>query len=108
MKINKYHIELPLTHVENKVAPVYDPSREHPTPEQLLLREALNVLSDKQRDIWELWNYDKLTQDEIAKKVKMHQPHVAREIKKIEAMIAKWVKSNIGAYKLLKSDLGPK
>lgn len=83
----------------------YDVNSEHPTPEQLLVREAVRFLTPKQRKVWEFYNYDKLTQDEIANKLNIAQPVVARHIKACEKRIAKWCQSNMGAYKLLKGDL---
>ncbi len=84
----------------------YDKNSEHPTPEQLLIREAIKWLTPKQRKVWEYHNYDRLTQDEIAKKLGIAQQVVGRHIKACESRIAKWVRSNMGAYNLLKSDLG--
>src|ERR1035437_2191896 len=88
------------------VAPEYDRASEHPTPEQLLMREAAKYLTPKQKKVWELHNYDRFTQDEIAGKLKISQPVVAKHIKAIEKRIAKWVKGNMGAYELLKADYG--
>lgn len=77
----------------------------HPTPEQLLMREALKILEPKQLKVWEMWNYNRLTQDEIAKEFKVSRQAIAKQIKVIEGLLAKWVKSNMGAYQLLKGDL---
>ena len=82
----------------------YDSSSEHPTPEQLLVREAVKFLTPKQKKVWELYNYDRLTQDEIAKKLGVRQQTIQESIKGIEHRIAKWVKSNMGAYNLLKKE----
>jgi DNA-directed RNA polymerase specialized sigma subunit len=82
----------------------YETSSEHPTPEQLLMREAAKFLTPKQKKVWELYNYDRLTQDEMAARLGMGQANVAHSIKAIEKRIAKWVASNMGAYKLLKQD----
>jgi DNA-directed RNA polymerase specialized sigma24 family protein len=84
----------------------YDPGREHPTPEQLLIREAAKWLTTKQKRVWELHNYDKFTQDEIAKKLGVTQQAIQESVKAIEKRIAKWVKGNLGAYELLKADYG--
>ena len=84
----------------------HDSSREHPTPEQLLVREAAKWLTPKQKKVWELHNYDRFTQDEIGKKLGMTHQGVAKHIKAIEARIAKWAKGNMGAYELLKADYG--
>lgn len=84
----------------------YTPSKgqEHPTPEQLLIRQAIKYLTPKQKQVWELHNYDRLTQDEIAKKLNMKQPNVTISLKAIEKRIAKFVQHNLGAYELLKRD----
>ena len=82
----------------------YDPGAEHPTPEMLLIRQAVKFLTPKQRAVWEYHAYDKLTQDKIAKKLHKDQSTIARTIQAAERRIAKWCKSNMGAYELLKSD----
>lgn len=82
----------------------YDPNSEHPTPEQLLVREAYKVLTLKQRRVWELYNYDRLTHDEIAQTLNISRQMVGKHIRSIETKITKWMKANIGAYKLLKTD----
>ncbi len=84
----------------------YNTDSEHPTPEQLLIRQAVKFLTPKQKIVWELSNYDKLTQDDIAVKLSISQAAVSKHLSAIEKRIAKWVKSNMGAYNLLKSDLG--
>lgn len=85
-------------------APEYDEGREHPTPEQLLMRQAAKYLTPKQKKVWEMHNYDRLTQEEIATKMGISQSMVSQHIKAIEARIAKWCKANMGAYELLKHD----
>jgi RNA polymerase sigma factor (sigma-70 family) len=82
----------------------YNKDNEHPTPEQMLLRQAIKYLTPKQKVIWEYHNYDRLTQDEIASKLKMTQQGVEGHIRRIEKRIAKYCKDNLGAYELLKSD----
>lgn len=96
--------EVPLENAENIAAPEYDSHRENPTTEELFIREALKHLSKEQRVIWELYAYDKLTQDEIAKKLGKAQSSIARRITTIEKQVAKWVKNNMGAYELLKKE----
>lgn len=77
-------------------------SEEHPTTEQLMLRQALKRLTVKQAEIWNLWNYDRMTQDEIATKLNIAQPVVAKHIKAIEKKITKYCQQRIEVYKLLK------
>ncbi len=100
----KFKEELPLFHGENVAERPVDESAKHPTPEVLLIREAIKYLTPKQRKVWEYHAYDKLTQDEIAHKLKIGQPRVAKHIQAAEKRITKWCKSNMGAYELLKSD----
>ncbi len=66
-------------------------SSRHPSPEQLLLREALKRFTPKQKKIWEFHNYDRLTQDEIALKMKTSRQVIARHIKACEKKITKYV-----------------
>lgn len=83
----------------------YDPASEHSAPEVLLLREAVKYLTPKQRKVWEYHAYDKLTQDEIAQKVQTSRQMVQQHLQAAERRIAKWCKSNMGAYKLMQSSL---
>ena len=93
-----------LESLENYPAPEYDENREHPSVEEMFIRQAVKYLTPKQRAVWEYHNYDRLTQDEIAEKLHISQPVVAKHIKAIEKRIAKWCKSNEGAYKMLKAE----
>ena len=77
---------------------------EHPSVEQMFIRQAIKYLTPKQRAVWEYYNYDQLTQDEIAEKLSITHQGVAKHIKAIEKRISKWCKSNMGAYELLKKD----
>ena len=95
--------EVPLFNAENKPERPNE-GRMHPTPEQLLIREAVKRLTIKQTVVWEYYSYDRFTQDEIAKKLGITQQGVAHHIKRIEARITKWVASNAGTYALLKQD----
>lgn len=87
------------------IAKEYDPDSEHPTPEQLLVRQAVKYLTAKQRAVWEYYNYDKLTQDEIAEKLGVTQQAVTKHIQACEKRIAKYCRDNMGAYQLLKGEL---
>lgn len=84
----------------------YDEKREHPTPEQVIIREAIRRLTPKQRLIWEYYTYDQLTQDEIAVKLKISQPVVAKHIKACERSVIKYCKTNMTAYHLIRSEIG--
>lgn len=89
-------------------APEYDASSEHPTPEFMLMRQAVKYLTPKQKKVWELHNYDRLTQAEIGKKLHISQSTVAEHIAACEARITRWCKSNMGVYELLKREYGEK
>lgn len=84
--------------------PEYDTSSaEHPTPEQLLLRMAVErALMNKQRKVWEWHNYDRLTAVEIAKKLKIDPSSAARQIKTIEKQLAKWCTDHKEVYDAIK------
>ena len=86
--------------------PDNEPELRHPSPEQLMLREAVKRLTPAQKKVWDLHNFDRLTQEEIAKKLGKKRTTIQTQIGQCEKKIAKWVKNNLGAYKLLKSDLG--
>ncbi len=96
------------SHEETLVAKEGPTGNKHPTPEQLMVREAAKWLTSKQKKVWELYNYDRFTQDEIAKKLGITQQGVAKHIKAIEKRIAKWIGSNLGAYNLLKTNFEEK
>jgi RNA polymerase sigma factor (sigma-70 family) len=74
----------------------------HPSVEQTMIRMALESLTDKQRQIWDMHNYEKLTQDEIARKLGIKQQSVEQQLGSIEKKVTKWCKLNRGAYLLLK------
>jgi len=97
-------IAIDLAKQRRLIAKEYDKSSEHPTVEQMFIRQAIKFLTPKQRAVWEYHNYDRLTQDEIAEKLNITQQVVGKHIKAIEKRIAKWCKSNMGAYELLKKD----
>jgi len=89
--------------IEQEQIPVFDMGEgsKHPTVEQMFLRQAIKYLTPKQRAIWEYYNYDRLTQDDIAEKLHISQQAVAKHIKAIEKRIAKYCKDNKGAYDVL-------
>lgn len=77
--------------------------QKHPTAEQLLLRMAVEkALMNKQRKVWELYNYDRFTQAEIAKKLKCTQQAIDQQIKVIEKQLTKWIKEHSEVYEALK------
>ena len=82
----------------------YDVKTECPTPEQAMLREAVRHLTPKQRAVWELHAYDKLSERKIADKLGKRRTTIQTQIAQCEARIAKWCKANMGAYKLIKQE----
>lgn len=77
---------------------------EHPTPEQLLLRMAVDkALMNKQKKVWEMYNYDRLTHAEIAKKLKVTPSAITQQIKTIEKQLAKWISLHSEVYNTLKN-----
>ena len=82
-----------------------DSSNDNPTLEQLMLREAVKHLTPKQTKLWEMYNYDRFTQKEIAAKLKITQQAVDYQISTIETFIRNWCDSNMTAYELLKERL---
>lgn len=73
-----------------------------PKAQEILFRMAVDHLTPRQHTIWDMWNYDRLTQDEIAKRLNMKRQNVAASIAAIEERIKKFIKLNMGAYLLLK------
>lgn len=88
--------------LENIEASTYDNSSEHPTPEQLLVREALKTLTPKQTKVWQWFAYDRLTHKEIALNLGISRQAVTQMIEKIEYKVQKFCRQNRGAYMLLK------
>jgi predicted DNA-binding protein YlxM (UPF0122 family) len=75
-----------------------------PSVEELFIREAVKHLTPKQRVIWEYWNLDRLTQDEIALKVGRARTTIQSTIKQCEKSIAKWCAKHQFVYELLKTE----
>ena len=80
--------------------------RRHPKPEELMLKQALKTLTKKQIHVWELYAYDRMTLEDIAKLKRVTKQAISKQIKTIEKRIATYIKSNMGAYNLLKEELG--
>lgn len=76
----------------------------HPTPEQLFIREAVNkALMNKQKRVWEMHNFDRMTHAEIAKKLKVTSSAVTQQIKTIEKRLTKWIQQHQDVYDIIKS-----
>lgn len=76
--------------------------QEHPTPAQLLMRMAISqALMNDQRKIWELYNYDRLTHEEIAIKLKVSRQAVSKRIATIEKRLTKWMEEHQRVHEAL-------
>ncbi len=82
----------------------YDIESERATTEQIMVRQAIKYLTPIQRRVWELYNYDRLTQDEIAKRLGKKRTTIETQIRQCEARIVKWCTANMEAYKLIKKE----
>ncbi len=89
--------------VELLVERIYDKGSEHPTVEQLFIAMAVKHLTKKQKKVWELHQYDRLTQDEIARKLGKARTTVLTQIRQAETRIKKWCAGHMETYELLKS-----
>lgn len=75
---------------------------EHPSVEQLLLREAVTkALMNKQKKVWEMHNFDRMTHAEIAKKLKVTPSAITQQIKTIEKRLTKWISTHREVYKFI-------
>lgn len=83
----------------------YDRDSESPKPEQVMIRQAVRYLTPKQREVWNLYNYDKLTQDEIAQKLGKKRTTIETQVHQCEARIVKWCKMNMETYKMIKQEM---
>jgi DNA-directed RNA polymerase specialized sigma24 family protein len=94
-----------IEHLEDIPAKEYDPGLEHPSVEQLFIREAVKHLTPKQRAVWEYWNYDRLTQDEIGEKLGISHQAVSGHIRAINDRIKKWCDYNQRVYDVIKEQM---
>lgn len=83
----------------------YDADSECPKPEQVMMRQAARHLTPKQRVVWDLYNYDKLSQRAIAKKLGKRRTTIQTQIHQCEDRIARWCKANMETYKLIKQEI---
>lgn len=98
-------VSLEVLPADKLVEPVKDGDLECPTPEQVMIRQAAKYLTPIQRKVWDLYNYDKLTQDEIAAKLNKKRTTIESQIRQCEARIIKWCKSNMAAYNVIKQEV---
>lgn len=76
--------------------------KKQPRVQQMIMQMAVNTLNETQREIWFLYNNERLTQDEIALKMVLKRDNIKDYIKRIETKLVKFCKANIAAYLLLK------
>lgn len=70
--------------------------------EQTMITMACSKLTAKQKKIWDFYNIDRLTQEEIGAILGIKQQTVDLQIRAIEKKIKQWCETNRGAYMLLK------
>ena len=97
MRIRKY------INVDILVEKIYDSACEHPTVEQLFIAMAVKHLTKKQKQVWELHQFDRLTQDEIATKLGKARTTVLTQIRQAEARIKRWCVAHVKVYEVLKA-----
>lgn len=77
-------------------------ANKYPNAEEALFRMGIDrLLTPEQKQIWEYWNYDRLTQEEIASKTHSEQSLIAKKIKTIEKQLTKWCREHLEIYHLL-------
>lgn len=91
---------------EGLFRPDENKGQEHPTPEQLMIRQAIKLLTPKQQEVWEMWNFDRMTQDEIAERLGITRDAVKMRISGIEKKIVKYCRQRQEVYELLKEQEG--
>ncbi len=96
MRLKKYRS------IEMLVERIYDKACEHPTVEQLFIAMAVKHLTKKQKQVWELHQFDRLTQDEIATRLGKARTTVLTQIHQAERRIKKWCANHMKTYEMLK------
>jgi predicted DNA-binding protein YlxM (UPF0122 family) len=80
------------------------PPRPQPTLEEKFFRLAVEKgLTKKQKEAWDLYNFDKSTFDEIAKALKISRRSARDRIEGAEYSIKMWCEANMHIYDLIKS-----
>lgn len=75
----------------------------HPSPEMLLIRIAVDkALFNDQRELWCMHAYDKLTNAEIARKLKVSKQSIGQRLKVVEKKIEAYCKEHWEVYETLK------
>lgn len=91
--------------METLVEKIYDEACEHPTTAELFIAMAVKHLTKKQKQVWELHQYDRLTQDEIATKLHKARTTIETQIHQCETRIKKWCLGHMETYELLKEKM---
>ena len=78
---------------------------EYPTLEEVMIRQAVKKLTEKQQLIWELYNYDRLTQDEMAEKLGVSRETVKSHVRSIERKIRRFCDEHKTVYAFLKEEI---
>ena len=102
---NPIGVSLEVFPADEMMAPDTRVDNEHPRPEEVMIRQAVRYLTPIQRKVWQLYNYDRLTQDEIATKLGKKRTTIETQIRQCEARIVRWCKSNMAAYHLIKQEV---
>src|ERR1700686_185759 len=75
----------------------------HPSPSIRLLREAIDkTLMRDQKELWEMYAYDKTSPAEIARKLKTSKSNISQRIAVIERKIIQYCKDHQEVYETLK------
>ena len=79
-------------------------SETHPSPEMFLIREAIKkTLMRDQRELWEMYAYDKLLPAEIARKLKVSKQAIGQRLKVIEKKITVYCNEHKEVYDTMKA-----
>src|ERR1700690_4676551 len=82
-------------------------SRMHPSPEEALLKMAIEkALNKRQREVWELYAYDRLTFEELGKKLKINRSSALRRIQTIEKKLKKYCLEHKKVYDAINEAVG--
>ena len=78
-------------------------AEKHPSTEMFMLRQAVDeALTHTQRELWAMRAYDRFTETEIAKKLRISQQSVSKRLAVIENKIVKWCEKRKNTYRLIK------
>jgi DNA-directed RNA polymerase specialized sigma24 family protein len=76
----------------------------NPTIAETMFRMAVEkALTVKQREAWELFNYDRMTEEEIARKLRISRRSTRSRLDGAKYSIKMWCEANMHIYDLIKS-----